>query len=203
MDYGTIRTQFQSILNRSDCNDALADTFLNQAMLRASRDCKITAQEKFEDLTVDGSYEGFPVPEDMRQVILFRTTTSGSKPMTHKTLRKFYELDDMVGEPQYFCRVQDFYQFKPEPSEDTEIHLHYYGSFEEFANDNDETELSILSPDLIIYGGLSYAADHFIDERADRWESRYQQILESVQTNSQTEDGETEVQPAYSLDGDT
>src|SRR5690349_14970119 len=99
MNYGQIRTQFKSILNRSDCTDALADIFLNQAMLRASRDLKVSQQEDFATATVADPWSGFPVPSDMRSVIAF---SANGEPLTHKTLRKYLDLtfnDAQVGCP--------------------------------------------------------------------------------------------------------
>lgn len=202
MNYGDIRTQFQSILNRSDCSNTLADTFLNQAMLRASRDARVSQQEDFATATVGSPWLGFPVPSDLRQVISF---SADGKPMSHRTLDKYLNLtynSPDTGTPLYYTRVKDYYQFWPTPATDTVLNLYYYGAFEDFANDNDETELSAISWDLLVYGALSYAADHFIDERAEAFENRYMQILDSVQTTSQTEDGQGEMQPAYSLGED-
>lgn len=198
MNYGEIRTQFRSILNRSDCTNGLADTFLNQAMLRAAREARVQQQQAVSSGTPSSGV--YAVPSDLKQVILI---TVDGKPLQSRTLLQFTSLEAQAGQPIYWCRVNDEYQFWPTPADTAAVEVFYYGDYEAFTGDNDETELSAIAWDLIVYGGLSYAADHFIDERAERFEGRYQQILQSVQDTSQTEDGETEMQPAYRLDGET
>ena len=38
--------------------------------------------------------------------------------------------------------------------------------------DTDENDLAAVAPDLIIYGGLTYAADFYLDERRDIFEAK-------------------------------
>ena len=53
----------------------------------------------------------------------------------------------------------------PQPSDGT-ITLDYYGELDAFTSDASETTLSKIAPDLIIYAGLTFAADYYLDERA-------------------------------------
>ena len=43
--------------------------------------------------------------------------------------------------------------------------LYYYGEFDAMTNDSDENALAAVVSDLIIYGGLTYASDYYLDER--------------------------------------
>ena len=63
-----------------------------------------------------------------------------------------------------------------------------------------ETTISKIAPDLIIYAGLTFAADFYLDERAPQFEQKYIQFLTEIQeqSNDQELNGSTQViQPAY------
>lgn len=184
MNYGEIRTQFKAILNRRDCSNALADTFLTQALQRCTRELRTPAQEAEASLTVTNPFTGFPVPSDIIQTIAMLAQVSGGqqRKITYLPLARFMEIDNTAsGQPQYYTRVGNSFKFKPTPAEDTELTLYYYGEFEAFADDNDETVLSLIAPDLLIYGALSYASDYFMDDRGQAFEARYMQIYQALQ----------------------
>lgn len=184
MNYGEIRTQFKAILNRRDCSNTLADTFLNQALLRCTRELRTPPQESQADMTVDESFVGFPVPADIIQVIAMMATTAGGnqRKIMQLPLSRFLEIDNVAaGQPQYYTRIGNFFKFRPTPATGTELSLYYYGEFEPFADDSDETTLGTIAPDLLIYCALSYAADYFMDDRGQAFEARYGQIAQALQ----------------------
>ena len=207
MNYGEIRTQFKAILNRRDCSNALADTFLNQALLRCTRELRTPAQEKQSSITVTsvggGSFTGFPVPADIIQAIAFMVdTVSGQKrKLDYLSLARFLELDVSVGSPAYYTRIGNAYQFRPVPPDSTVLTLYYYGEFEQFSGDSDETVLSLIAPDLLIYGALAYAADYFMDERSEAFEGRYGQIAQALQDQAyDLEAHDASIAPTYNTD---
>jgi len=184
MTYSEIRTQFKAILNRRDCTDALADTFLDQALLRCTRELRITSQETSDSLTVADPYVGFPVPSDLKQIIAMtvENTSGRQKKIIHYPLARFLELDNnATGEPEVYTRIGDYFQFRPTPAVDTVLTLYYYGELESFTGDSDDTPLSLIAPDLLIYAALSYASDYFMDDRGQAFEGRYGQIRQAVQ----------------------
>lgn len=204
MNYGEIRTQFKAILNRRDCSTALADTFLNQSLQRCTRELRTPAQEQQDTLTVDADFVGFPVPSDIIQVIAIMATTAGGqqRKVVPLTLARFLEIDNVAaGQPAYYCRIGNFFQFRPSPAEDCELVLYYYGEFESFADDNDETILGTIAPDLLIYGALSYAADYFMDDRGQAFEARYNQISQALQDQAyDLEAHDAAIAPAYNTE---
>lgn len=203
MNYGEIRTQFKAILNRRDCSNTLADTFLNQALQRCTRELRTPAQEAQEDMTVANPFNGMPVPSDLIQIIALMATTSGGqqRKLEHRPLSRFLEMDNTAsGQPQYYTRIGNFIQFRPTPALDTELTLYYYGEFEAFADDNDETVLSLIAPDLLIYGALAYAADYFMDDRGQAFEARYGQIAQALQDQAyDLQAHDAAVSPAYNI----
>ena len=66
--------------------------------------------------------------------------------------------------------------------------------------DSDENKLAQIAPDLIIYSALTYAADYYLDERAQLFEQKYQAFLSEIQeqSNDQELNGGTQaIRPMY------
>jgi hypothetical protein len=184
MIYSEIRTQFKAILNRRDCTDGLADTFLDQALIRCSRELRITGQEVYDSYTVVNPFVGYAVPADIKQLIALTVTTTDGKErkISPMPLSRFLELEtEATGVPEFYCRIDGYFKFKPVPPVDTVLNLYYYGEHEAFTGDNDSTPLSLIASDLLIYAALSYASDYFMDDRGQAFEGRYEQIKQAVQ----------------------
>ena len=67
-------------------------------------------------------------------------------------------------------------------------------------HDSDENVLTQSAPDLVIYGGLSFAADFYLDNRAELFEGRFNQFLLELQeqANDQELQGGTQsIMPSY------
>lgn len=197
MNYGQLRTQFKNILNRSDCTDALADTFIAQGLARSQRILRTPAQEKTVTVTTTGSFTAFPVPNDLLAVINF---SADDKYLTFVPTARWQEFEfTMPGKPEYWTRIGSEIKLKPTPAADIVLKLNYYGEFPEFTNDSTETVLSIIAPDLVVYGGLTFAADYFIDERKDAFESRWQQSVMELQDQAYGVEGPASIYPAYNF----
>ena len=200
MNYGQIRTQFKSILNRSDCTDALADTFISQGLARAQRILRAPVNEKAATTTVTGGFTAFPVPNDLIEVIAF---DADGKNIRFLPTQRWLELDyTMQGTPEYWTRIGAEIKVKPTPPAGTVLTLYYYGEFEEFVSDSTETTLSVIAPDMIVYGGLSFAADYFIDERKQSFEERFQNAVIELQNQAASLEGGASIYPAYSFGDD-
>lgn len=195
MNYGQLRTQFKNILNRSDCTDALADTFISQGLARAQRMLRTPANEKTSSTTVGTGFTAFPVPNDLIEVITF--DCDGRK-VTFLPVQRWLELGtDTSGQPDYWTRIGSTFKFKPTPPVGKVLTLYYYGEFAEFTNDSTETTLSVIAPDMIVYGGLTFAADYFLDERKDLFEQRYTMAAQELQDQAYSAEGSVSIQPAY------
>ena len=96
-------------------------------------------------------------------------------------------------------REQENLKLFPQPSDGT-LTLYYYGEFDAMSADSDENKLAQVAPDLIIYSGLSFAADYYLDQRAEIFEQKYQLFLTEIQeqANDQELNGGTQsIAPAY------
>lgn len=201
MTYGEIRSQFLNILNRSDCTNALADTFITQGIQRSQRLLDLTTQERIQTTTVGSSFAGLDIPSNfMKPIAVYRSSSStDSYKLRRVSLAEYLDIPTSTGRPTVWTREANKLLLKPTPSEDDVIKLVYYSEFEEFVDDNDTTPLSLVSPQLFYYGALPFAADYFLDDRRAAWENVYQQTIAELQAQSDDEElaGGSTVQPAY------
>ena len=68
----------------------------------------------------------------------------------------------------------------PQPTSGT-VSLYYYGTFDALSADSDENILTKVAPDLAIYAGLTFAADFYLDNRAELFEQKFRQFMNELQ----------------------
>lgn len=206
MTYAEIRTQFINILNRSDCSNALADTFITQGIQRSQRLLHIITQERIDTITVGATFTGIDIPSDfIKPIAIYRESSTGAGyKLERVSLSEYLEIPVSSGGPTVWTRDRTQFLLKPTPAEGDVIKLLYYGEFEDFANDADTTPLSVIAPQMFIYGGLVFAADYFVDDRKAMWEQTYTQAIVELQAQSDDEElsGGATIQPAYAFPSD-
>lgn len=182
MNKAELRAQFQALLNRSDCDATLADTFIEQSIRRIQRLLRIPPMEKQQVYTINNETPWILLPSDFLEIIdIYHDEMPLTRiPMSEMVLLK---VTQQVGFPKYFTREQETLKIYPAPSSG-EIKLNYYGEFGDMVEDTDEISLGIYAPDLIIYGALSYATDYFLDERAATFEGRFNVFINEVQSQA-------------------
>lgn len=179
MNKGAIRSHFKALLNRSDCSDALADTFMDQSIARIQRTLRIPSMEKQNSYTITGSTTFVVLPSDFLEIIdLYYDKTSLSRVPMNEILT-FKEANES-GTPKFFSREDENLLIYPSPTSGS-LKLNYYGQFADMTSDSDENALALSSSDLIIYGMLTYASDYYLDERGPVFEQKYQQFLAEIQ----------------------
>jgi hypothetical protein len=200
MTYGELKAQFVAVLNRTDLSTTLTELFINQAMVRCQRDLRTPAQENQGSTTIEEGFSSVTVPVDYVSMI---AVMCDNKYVTYLPLSRFLELEETgTGTPMYWCRLGTTFQFRPVPAVGKVVDIYYYGEFTPFTEDDAETTISVVAPDLLIYGALSYAGDYFIDERTASFEGRYMSILQALQDQAYDADGPGIVQPTYSFGDD-
>lgn len=182
MNKGELRTHFKNLLNRSDCSDALADTFISQSITRMERVLRIPPMEKTNTYTITAATTELTIPIDFLEIIGLQhgTTNLAKLPLT-----TFVETTgaNQAGTPRFFCRQADKFKIYPYPSSGTAV-LTYYASFPTLATDSDSNDLTLVAADMIAYGALTYAADWFLDERGQLFEAKFQQGVSEIQQQS-------------------
>ena len=204
MNYGDLKAHFNDLLNRTDITTTLTTRFVDQGLARIQRQLRIPTMEKQQVYTITSTITEVTLPSDFIEII--NIYHSGGNHLTRVPMPKMREFLSNVhtGQPLFFTRQQAKLLLFPQPSDGT-ITLDYYGELDTFASDSSETTLSKIAPDLIIYAGLTFAADFYLDERAPTFEQKYTQFLTELQeqSNDQELNGSTQViQPAYSYQDD-
>lgn len=198
MNKAGIRTQLLALLNRNDCTNAIADTFIEQGVARIQRTLRVPAMEKQSLVTVNTVTPGSIVlPDDFLNIKYFYTDWGM---MEYKDFATFMQIPQSVGYPQYYTRVQGELKMKPTPPEGTVITMIYYGEIPDLVSDTDTNFLSIIAPDLLIYAALTFAADFFVDERKQIFEDRFGAIYGEVEEQARLVDMDQttmSIAPAY------
>lgn len=198
MNKAGIRTQLLALLNRNDCTTAIADTFIDQAVARIQRTLRVPAMEKQSVITVNTvTPSSLVLPEDFLNIKYFYTDWGM---MEYRDFATFMQIPQSVGYPQYYTRVQGELKMKPTPPEGTVITMIYYGEIPDLVSDTDTNFLSIIAPDLLIYGALTFAADFFVDDRKQIFEDRFGAIYGEVEEQARLVDMDQttmSIAPAY------
>tara|TARA_Y100000385_G_scaffold288285_1_gene354507 strand:- start:34 stop:645 length:612 start_codon:yes stop_codon:yes gene_type:complete len=187
MNKGQIRAHFLALLNRTDCSDTLADTFVDQSITRIERVMRIPPMEKSIDYAISAQTTFLTIPNDFLEITgLYH----GSTNLVRVSLAKFIEFtqNGQSGTPKYFTREADKIKIYPYPTTGA-VTMNYYASFPEMTSDSDQNDLALIGSDLIVYGALSYAADYFLDERGQVFEGKFVTGVTEIQ--QQANDAET------------
>lgn len=171
-----------AILNRDDATPAMLQAFVLQAIARIQREARLPSMERQQLITAAADMDWFPVPADIIQPIdiLVPDQWDGNPtPLIKRPFRRLMRMNPL-GYPTAYARFQGQYWVRGRVPSGTLIQCLYYGTFSPFASLTAENELSLSSPDLAVYGALSYAGDQFQHPSTPTWEGRYQQILASV-----------------------
>lgn len=184
--YAQVRTKFLARLNRRDCTTALADGFIEDALTRIQRIPRLPLMEKSVTVTIDDADyvdngNRFSIPTDFIKIKAI--TVDGKYTLSKRALGFVLMLaDTSTAPPLWYAREGGTWVFAPTPdSDDTSIRIDYYGELATFASDADTALIADVAEDLIVFGALSYAAEHWSDKRADRFEQRFTQIISDLQ----------------------
>jgi hypothetical protein len=205
VDYGEVRTKFLRRLNRRDCTNALADDFIDDSIQRIQRVLRVPMMEKFAVTTVgatDSAYTdavGLQVPTDLLKLRELTVISVGGVEVTLESrplsfVEQHASASGAVGSPRYYARRGTVYVIAPEPLDGDILTAGYWAEFDALAQDTDDNRLVAVGDDLIIYGALSFACDHWNDKRGPLFEQRFTQALSDIQ--AQGDDDELSAQPA-------
>ena len=186
-----MRTQALALLNRSDATDDLMKTFMQLGLQRCQRELRLPHQERL--LVIDTSSSTVSevlVPDDWMETIAFTWELNGEgDEIDYADFGDYVRLKQRTyGRPTYYTRSFDRYKIADPIPQGAVAEFYYYGDEAPLSNDLDSSTLSTIAPDLIIYAALTYAADHFTDDRSTAWEQKWQFFREQLQ--SQASEGE-------------
>jgi hypothetical protein len=195
MTLAEMTAQFTSLMNRTDLksNTALATTFITQAILRIQRELRCPMQESTITYTIPSTYVptvGLAIPNDFLELVgLF----AGQNQEVQLQRTMLGTAKDMAanwagGNTIKFSRMGSSWILGPTPLAGDIITIQYYASFTPLVNPTDTNILSDVAWDSVVYGALSAACDFYNDERVDKFEKRYNQILQNLQNQADADE---------------
>lgn len=186
--YADVRTKFIERLRRRDCTNSLADGFISDAIKRVQRKLRVPAGERAVSVEIDDdSYSayGLAIPSDLlklRDITL--TRADGVKVVLKRKPLSIVEREvayGTEGTTWCFCRRGAYFVLGPDPLGGETVRVDYWSEFETADEDTDETILFDVAEDLIVFGALAYACEHFVDKRGQAFEARFQEIMFDLQ----------------------
>lgn len=204
MTYAELQAQVTALLNRRDLTTALNKTFIQQALARIQRTLRIPSMEKSVTVTASADLTTtISIPVDFLEVIDLINVTKNYR-MRPTDLTTVIKEGEASGDPIHYARQGGSWYIGPAAGAGQQFRLNYYGQFDALTNDSDTNNLSIIAPDMLVYGALSYACDYFLDKRAGMFEQRFLQILADVQGQMHQDAlaGGAAIRPMYPYDVD-
>ena len=200
MNYADIKSHFNDLLNRSDITTALTTRFIDQGIARIQRQLRTPMSERVLNVTITAQTESLTLPSDFLEII---SLYHSEYELERVSMRKFRQDANTAveGKPRIFVRQAEKLLLHPQPTSGT-LTLYYHGEFPALSADTDENVLTQSAPDLIIYAAATFAADYYLDQRAEVFETKFNQFLLELQeqANDQELQGGTQsVLPAYSF----
>jgi hypothetical protein len=210
--YNELVTELQNKLNRTDCTTTLAGYFVNDSIRRIERAVRLPCMERQLIVTATGTMDYIMVPPDLLQIrgvlgpSMDPNNTIGL-PLKKIDFDQLLRLPRLNAWPRYWAREQNQIYVRGAATTGQAITLRYYGQFSPFTPASGSTdpgtgtnEISLIAPDLITFGALSFAGDYFEHPKAADWLTAYNGLLEEVQQIGDTlenDGGPTAVQRMY------
>lgn len=198
MNYAEVRAMFTALLNRDDCTGDQVVHFLGLATRRVHRELRtpITERVYVFDVPADGpALDRHPLPVGFVEAI---EVVVAQVPLAKESLRGLLRRTDT--QPACYARYGNLLYLRGPVPAGAALELLYYGDFTPLVEDTDTNELSTAAPDLLVYGALSFAGDHFEHDKRGEWEARYQTILASLVEQARSDEmggGPLAVSPMY------
>lgn len=172
-----IRDQFKKTLGRNDIDNDLADTFIDQAVSRIQRTLRVPAMEQIAPYTTVADQKSILLPEDF---LSMKFIYCGELELQYLPIGRFLAKGQCFGTPMFYTRVGAELKLFPLPLLGTELNLSYYAEIPDLAEDNSTNFLCAIAPDLLVYGALCFAADHFVDDRKLAFEDGFKRIYNEL-----------------------
>lgn len=201
MDLATLRTNFKRALIRTDVTDAQVDVYLALAQSRVERILRVPANEKMVTYTIVAPYAHPIIPSDLLKVKSLSYNNVVIQKIALKDIIRSASDDgtEEVSTVKWYAREGNTFRLYPRPAAGAVIDLVYWGEFTDMVDDTDENTLAAIAPDVLIYGGLVYAATDYADERKTAFNEQFQLHLSEVMDLGQDDefgDGPLQVAPS-------
>jgi hypothetical protein len=184
--YGEVKTDFLALLNRRDITTAQTTIFLQNAIRRIQRTLRCPIQEAQTVVTMDATGV-ISIPDDYLQLI--DLVNSDGTPLRRVSLSEAYSRATVTGSvPEVFARQRFEWIVGPVPAQGDTVTVDYYAEFADTTADADESTLTLLAPDLMMYCALGFAARQFNDKRLPIFEETYNALFQEVQSQADNDE---------------
>lgn len=209
MTLGEVKAQFTGLLNNNvvKSNTALVSTFITQAILRIQRELRVPLMEKVIEYTIPSDYTKLSIPADLLELISLMVDTDNDSVFDYQIQRvdlgRVARASQLVGRaPQIFARQAGNWLLGPKPAVGSKVQITYHASFAALADDSASNTLTIIAWDAVVYAALSAACDYLNDERLEKYEARYLQIIKTLQDQANADEltADAAVRPALYFD---
>lgn len=172
MNYGELRTYFYDLLNRNDCTDALADTFISLGLRRIERVLRTPMQRTTVTTIIPSDFDGnLLIPSDYIGLYNISVNGVGVGRITKA------QVDFVNG----FTVDKNAFVFSPELTVGDTVEVDYYTEFNASVSDTTETAYSLIISDVVVYSALFFASDYFVDPRRDQYAATFKALAMEVQ----------------------
>jgi hypothetical protein len=209
MTKGEVKAQFLDLLNNSIVRGkpSLVETFITQAILRIQRELRVPFMEKVIEYTIPSNFMKLAIPADLLALVSLMVDTDNDGIYDYQLQRvdmgRVARASQETGvPPQIFARKGGDWLVGPRPGPGSKIEITYYASFTPLADDNASNTLTMVAWDAVVYGALSAACDYLDDDRFEKYEGRYVQIVNTLQEQADADEltADAAVRPALSYD---
>ena|SRR5271166_1033063 len=191
MAYIDIQNTFLDRFKRRDCTTAQTQGFIQDAIKRIQRILKVPGNEKQIAIVLNSSnyfnFGGLQIPGDFLRIkdITYISAISG----IHQVLKRA-PIAEVYGAIDYgvtgivlkYARVVNLWVFGSLPLAGDTVLVNYFSEWQpSLVNNTDDNLLIDIADDLVVYGALSYACDHWADKRGPMFEQRFLQIISDIQ----------------------
>jgi hypothetical protein len=210
MNLGEVKAQFTSLMNRTDLKNKpdLVSTFINQAIVRIQRELRVPFMEKTILYTIPEGYTKLSVPSDLLELIDINVDDNAdgilNYPLQRVQLREAAGYSQQPGTPRVFARKGGAWIVGPKPTVGSKIEIVYHAEFAPLIDDTSTNTLTKIAWDAVVYGALSAAGDYYNDDRTKTFEGRYNQIMQNLQNQADSDEltADAAVRPALPIGGD-
>lgn len=185
MNYGELRDNIQSFLNRTDVSNNDIDTFVNLGLGKVSRTVRTAFQRTIYNYTIPADWDGrIAIPNDFLAMYEVRVRSQGLRRITSGQNNIF---NGFYVEGAY---VEVYYNLEADGLTEGEVvEVEYYNTFPEATDLTDDANplFASIIPDLTIFAALYFASLKYRDNRHGEWLNAYNTAYQEVEMQSNLE----------------
>jgi hypothetical protein len=180
MNYLELRTLFKGYLLRGDCDDVLADQFINMGLTRIERLIRTPLQSSSVSISVTAPTTFFMIPTDLLAIISLKVNGVQIPRESESTFTPGLD----AGYPVTFAIKNGQFAVSPAVADLSVLEVNYYAGFAPAANETDTTNYTTVISDLVIFQALVFASIYFVDDRQVNFQNMAMMLQNEIEQAS-------------------